>query len=192
MIWISIHRIDTQAQVGDNTMTSMPITLRLASEQDALTLYEIGMQSYMHHFAALWNNKDELFEYLNQEYSVDKIIHDINHPNTEWYVIESEFPIGLVKLTHQEKIPDTQMIGTLLNKLYFLPVATGKGYGKLAFRLIENIALKKNSKTLWLDVLASNSRAIQLYQSNGLKILKEILFKTESQQTLEYIMYKPL
>lgn len=173
-------------------MTSIPITLRLASEQDALTLYEIGMQSYMHHFATLWNNKDELFEYLNQEYSANKIINDISLPNVEWYVIESESPIGLVKLTHHAKVPDTQMIGTLLNKLYFLPAATGKGYGKLTFKLIEDIALNKGSKTLWLDVLASNSRAIYLYQSNGLQVLKEILFKSQSQQTLEYIMYKTL
>lgn len=187
-----IHQIDALAQMEDNKMISIPITLRLAREQDALALYEIGMQSYMHHFAALWNSKDELFEYLNQEYSTDKIIHDISQPNIEWYVIESEFPVGLVKLTHQEEIPDTQMAGTLLNKLYFLPAATGKGYGKLTFKLIEDIAINKSSDILWLDVLASNSRAIQLYQSNGLKILKEILFKTESQQTLEYIMYKTL
>ncbi|MGG4662589.1 GNAT family N-acetyltransferase [Providencia vermicola] len=173
-------------------MTSIPITLRLAREQDALILNEIGRQSYIHHFFTVWNNKNELFEYLNQEYSTDKIIYDIGQPNTEWYVIESEFPIGLVKLTHQEKISDTQLAGTLLNKLYFLPAATGKGYGKLVFKLIENIAISKGSNTLWLDVLASNSRAIQLYQSNGLQIFKEILFKSKSQQTLEYIMYKTL
>lgn len=48
-----IHRIDALIQMGDNKMVSIPISLRLASEQDALALYEIGMQSYMHHFAAL-------------------------------------------------------------------------------------------------------------------------------------------
>ncbi len=184
--------INPPSRHRDSAMTPMPITLKLASKQDILTLHEIGMQSYMHHFAVLWNNKDELFEYLNQEYSADKIIHDISQTNIEWYVIESEFPIGLVKLTHQEKIPDTQVVGTLLNKLYFLPSATGKGYGKLTFKLIENIAINKGSNALWLDVLASNSRAIQLYQSNGLQIFKEILFKSKSQQTLEYIMYKTL
>lgn len=62
----------------------------------------------------------------------------------------------------------------------------------IVFRLIENIAKQSGSTALWLDVLASNARAIKLYQSNGLHILKEVLFKSKTQQTLEYIMSKTL
>ncbi|APC11888.1 MULTISPECIES: GNAT family N-acetyltransferase [Providencia] len=173
-------------------MTQVSITLRKATEQDVSILSDIGINSYCHHFAALWNNQDELLDYLDQEYSPVKIINDINQQNIEWYLIEHSSPIGLVKLTHQSSIPESSITGTLLNKLYFSPDVTGKGYGMIVFRLIENIAKQSGSTALWLDVLASNARAIKLYQSNGLHILKEVLFKSKTQQTLEYIMSKTL
>ncbi len=80
----------------------------------------------------------------------------------------------------------------MLNKLYFSPSATGKGYGKTVFKFIEALAKQQDDSLLWLNVLASNTRAMAFYQSNGMHILKEMLFTSETQQSLEYIMSKTL
>nr|WP_272519850.1 GNAT family N-acetyltransferase [Providencia sp. PROV223] len=64
--------------------------------------------------------------------------------------------MGLVKLTYHSCIPETNLVGTLLNKLYFYPGATGKGYGKTVFKFIEALAKQQGDSLLWLDVLASN------------------------------------
>ncbi|MCX9107721.1 GNAT family N-acetyltransferase [Providencia rettgeri] len=53
-------------------------------------------------------------------------------------------------------MPETNLVGTLLNKLYFSPGATGKGYGKTVFKFIEALAKQQGDSLLWLDVLASN------------------------------------
>lgn len=173
-------------------MTQTPLTLRKATEHDALLLNDIGTKSYLHHFAALWNSQDELYAYLNQEYSTAKIIEDLNQQHIAWYVIENTHPVGLVKLTYHSHIAETDLVGTLLNKLYFSPDATGKGYGKIVFKLVEALAKQQGDSLLWLDVLASNTRAIAFYHSNNMRILKEILFTRETQQSLEYVMSKTL
>ncbi|MEX6225139.1 hypothetical protein AB6F55_09985 [Providencia hangzhouensis] len=55
-------------------MTQVSITLRKATEQDASILSDIGINSYCHHFAALWNNQDELLDYLDQEIAQLKLL----------------------------------------------------------------------------------------------------------------------
>lgn len=173
-------------------MNQVPHILRKATKHDALLLHKIGTESYLHHFATLWNNQNELNTYLSQEYSTAKITADLNQQYIDWYIIENTSPIGLVKLTYHSCIPKTDLAGTLLNKLYFSPSATGKGYGKIVFKLIEALAKQQGDSLLWLDVLASNNRAMTFYQSNDMHIMKEILFTSETQQSLEYIMSKTL
>ncbi|MBQ0267473.1 GNAT family N-acetyltransferase [Providencia huaxiensis] len=173
-------------------MNQVPHILRKATKHDALLLHKIGTESYLHHFATLWNNQNELNTYLSQEYSTAKITADLNQQYIDWYIIENTSPIGLVKLTYHSCIPETDLAGTLLNKLYFSPSATGKGYGKIVFKLIEALAKQQGDSLLWLDVLASNNRAMTFYQSNDMHIMKEILFTSETQQSLEYIMSKTL
>ncbi|MEX9951735.1 GNAT family N-acetyltransferase [Providencia rettgeri] len=173
-------------------MNQVPHILRKATKHDALLLHKIGTESYMHHFATLWNSQNELNSYLNQEYSTTKITEDLNQQHIDWYVIENRSPIGLVKLTYHSCIPETNLVGTLLNKLYFSPGATGKGYGKTVFRFIEALSKQQGDSLLWLDVLASNTRAMAFYQSNDMHILKEMLFTSETQKSLEYIMSKTL
>lgn len=170
----------------------MSITLQLATVQDAIILHDIGIKSYQYHFGHLWNNQDELDDYLTKEYAPNNIISDINQSDIDWFLIKKEQPIGLVKLSYHIQLPESSVLGTLLNKIYFLPHTTGQGVGKTIFQLIEKIAVQHNDKWLWLDVLADNHQAIKFYQSNGMQKIKEIMFTSQTQQTLEYIMSKKL
>lgn len=171
----------------------MTVSLIKATEQDAQLLHEIGVKSYRHHFAKLWLNVNELADYLYQEYSPQQIIKDIQTTNTEWFLIkELQQPIGLVKLTYHAMIPDESLCGTQLNKIYFLPDATGKGTGKTVFTQIETLTKQQNDSLLWLDVLAQNAHALRFYQANGMQKLKEVIFTSKTQQNLEFIMSKNL
>ncbi len=172
----------------------MSITLKLATVQDVQLLHEIGIKSYCHHFEHLWNNKTELNDYLFKEYTPSKITSDINLANTDWFLIQSpqSIAIGLVKLSYHLPIPESSAIGTLLNKVYFSPHSTGQGFGKAVFQIIEQLAMKQGDQWLWLDVLADNHQAIRFYQSNGMQKIKEIMFTSQTQQTLEYLMSKKL
>lgn len=170
----------------------MNVSLIKATEQDAQLLHDIGVESYRHHFAKLWLNVDELAHYLDQEYSPQQIIKDIQKANTEWFLIKDPQPIGLVKLTYHAVLPDESICGTQLNKIYFLPDATGKGIGRTVFNQIEVLAKQQNDALLWLDALAQNSSALRFYQANGMQKVKEVMFTSRTQQTLEFIMSKIL
>ncbi|WP_368877674.1 GNAT family N-acetyltransferase [Providencia vermicola] len=170
----------------------MEVILRKATEQDATLLYNIGMESYLYHFAKLWLHADELASYLYHEYSPHKIIDDISRPDTDWFIIENTQPIGIVKLTYHAAITNESIIGTQLNKLYFLPTATGKGNGKSIFNQIESLAKQHGDRLLWLDVLAENHSAANFYQANGMSKFKETTFTHHSQQSIAFIMSKTL
>lgn len=170
----------------------MNVSLIKATERDLQLLRNIGVESYRHHFAKLWLDAEELANYLDEEYSPQRISADIQKSNVEWFVINNPQPIGLVKLTYHAQIPDESIYGTQLNKIYFLPDAKGKGMGKTVFGQIEALAKQHNDSLLWLDVLAQNTAALGFYQANGMQKVKEVMFTSKTQQTLEFIMSKTL
>ncbi|MBU5642968.1 GNAT family N-acetyltransferase, partial [Citrobacter sp. S46_ASV_140] len=136
----------------------------------------------------MWKSESEFDNYLEGEYSLPVIEQSINDKNISWYIVEIEQPIGFVKLTWQATIPNTDISGVLLNKLYLAPTKTNQHYGQLMFNKVIDLARSQGKKYLWLEVLEQNERAQKFYKKQGMKHISDIIFETNSQRSILKLM----
>ena len=70
----------------------------------------------------------------------------------------------------------TQTRGAELQKIYFLPGHAGNGYGPRLFEQVQQRAIERRQKTLWLEVLQRNTGAQRFYQRQGLSMCGETCY----------------
>ncbi|MDV0328647.1 GNAT family N-acetyltransferase [Enterobacter hormaechei] len=105
-----------------------------------------------------------------------------------WYIAEIVQPISFAKLTWQATIPNTDISGVLLDKLYLAPTKTNQHYGQLMFKKVIDLARSDGKKFLWLEVLEQNEHAHRFYKKQGMQYISDIVFETESQRSILKIM----
>lgn len=91
-------------------------------------LSRMGKESYLFHFDSLWQNKKDLSRFIEENYSINALNEQFKNPKIEWYFLEEEKPVGICKLEI-----NNSMQGIYIDKLYFMPNNTGKGFGRQAF-----------------------------------------------------------
>lgn len=166
----------------------MTLILRKARQSDALLLNELGVRTYTHHFEKYWTHREELDDFLLQEYSLQVIKRSLADPSAGWYIAETLTPVGFVKVTWQCQIPGTSRHGTLLNKLYLSEGTTGKSYGELIFNEVAEMAKEKGSDFLWLEVLKENTRARKFYEKQGMTFIRNNFFNTATQHVTLHVL----
>lgn len=166
----------------------MSLIIRQATLADSALLNELGYRFYTAHFKHMWKSESEFDNYLEGEYSLPVIEQSINDKNISWYIVEIEQPIGFVKLTWQATVPNTDISGVLLNKLYLAPTKTNQHYGQLMFNKVIDLARSQGNKYLWLEVLEQNERAQKFYKKQGMKHISDIIFETNSQRSILKLM----
>ncbi|MBC8953299.1 GNAT family N-acetyltransferase [Xenorhabdus sp. PB62.4] len=182
-------------------------SMRKATIEDATLLSQLLETSYRFHFSDLWYDRDELEEYITGECSVEQISTSLQSPDHTWFIAESQQAIssdsghfktnysdiiGFSKIVFNQPIPDTNLSGVYLHKLYLMPHLTGQKYGDQLFDHVVKIAQEQRQKWLWLEVLEQNESAIKFYVRKGMKWHKNIIFTSPKQQSAMYIMTKKL
>lgn len=170
----------------------MSLTLRPAKKSEVALLNELGINLYTQHLQQYWTSKEEMNDYLQQEYSLKTIQNSLADPSVSWYVVETTVPVGFLKVTWRCPVPGTNLEGTLLNKLYLSPNETGKNYGKLLFDEVALKARECGSKFLWLEVHEHNSRARNFYEKQGMIFIKHLIYKTPTSDVTVHILMKNL
>ncbi|PHM44837.1 GNAT family acetyltransferase [Xenorhabdus mauleonii] len=152
--------------------------------------------SYRFHFTDLWLDKEELEKYIAEQCSVDTIFTSLNTPEHKWFIAETDAinsnVIGFSKIITNQTIPDENIIGLYLHKLYLIPHLTGKNYGEQLFDHVVTLGQEWGQKWLWLEVLEKNKYAIKFYAKKGMTWQKDILFSSSKQQSTLHIMTKKL
>lgn len=166
----------------------MTLQIREATPADAMLLNALGYRIYRAHFEHLWESESELEAFLASEYSLDELEQSLKEQAVCWYVAETDRPIGFAKVTYESSIPDTNMSGMLLNKLYLDPADTRKGYGQVMFDTVKELARARGKDFVWLEVLEQNECAGHFYRKQGMTLIKSDYFKTASQQSVIRIM----
>lgn len=136
----------------------------------------------------MWKSEIELNNYLESEYSLSVVEQNINDKNINWYIAEIDQPIGFAKVVWQATVPNRDIRGVLLDKLYFAPTKTNKYYGQLMFEKVIGFARSRGEKFIWLEVLEQNDRAYRFYKKQGMQYISDIVFETKSQQSILKIM----
>lgn len=145
------------------------IKVRLATKEDAVSIALLGRITFTETFGHFFRDKQDLLDYYNSTFSVEKIENGIAKPNNLfWIAFADRLPVGYAKLKLNSKSDfiDSKDI-CQLQKIYVL-----KDFLSMKIGLeLQDVLLKKAQELkfeeIWLSVLNSNERAIRFYRKNG-------------------------
>ncbi len=154
------------------------ISIRKATASDAPVISLLARVTFTETFAQDFDNKQDLLEYYDKTFSVEKITKSIvNENNVFWMAFYDNLPVGYAKL---KKHSTSEFINShatsQLQKIYVLSDFLHKKIG----HLLQNEMFKETkflgSKFLWLSVLKSNERAISFYIKSNFTAIGEHTF----------------
>jgi len=132
---------------------------------------------------------EQLNYMLDLIYSDEALTRQIQNKEQLFYLIsDSESVIGFIGIEHHYK---NEAI-TKIHKIYLLPETQGKGYGKIIFESIEEMALENNSSELLLNVNRFNT-ALNFYKKLGFETKETVDIEIGNGFLMEdYVMGKTL
>ena len=145
------------------------IEVRLAKEEDAQFIALLGRVTFTETFGHLFRDQQDLIDYYNMTFSVQKIEDGMKKQNNIfWIAFVNQLPVGYakLKLNSKSEFLDSEDV-CQLQKIYVLKDFLSM---KIGFELQDSLLKKAKElgfKTVWLSVLDSNERAIKFYRNTG-------------------------
>lgn len=146
--------------------------------KDLKSLQKIGRETFYETFASS-NSEVNMQTYLNEEFSDEKLINQLENEDSEYYfaMINNEI-IGYLKINFAEAQTEIKDKNSLeIERIYVLEAFHGKQVGQGLFEKAFEIAINKQLTSMWLGVWEENPRAIQFYQKNGFVAFDQHAFK---------------
>lgn len=167
--------------------------IRIATLNDLETLADIGKTTYIAHFSSIWPVKEEMDTFLQKDFSLSALQQSLIGTASTWFLVEEDKQtLGFAKVNWDLKMPASDLAGVELQKIYFLPQATGKGFGDRLFSKIEELAYDRKIPYLWLEVVRSNVAARIFYERRGLAVDHEEILKIGNNRIPMVVMVKKL
>lgn len=191
---IDIETAVRAAQIYDNLIQSKNIKIIQADVSHAAIIATIGKKSFRNAFEGLFNNREELFEYLELTYDPVKLIKSIKKENNFYLLAYAEGkPAGFAKIKkHSLNELIESPVQTELQKIYVLPEYQDRGIGSALMEEVKTFAREINPDYIWLDTHISNEIAIRFYENSGFGKIGNSYFNIGSQTFEYYIMALPV
>lgn len=166
----------------------------LHTEQIALYL-ELGIRSYKAHYLHLWIDQDPA-DYIQSSFTPEVVAREIENPDLFHYIAYAgSGPIGIVKLNASRVYPlGDRPASLLLEKIYLLRSASGKGYGARILHEVERLAREMEMEWLWLEAM-QKGRALHFYLERGFEKAGETRLpfpNAVDEERPMFILIKPL
>jgi len=158
-----------------------------ADVSHAAIIGTIGKKSFRRAFEHLFNNKEDLLEYLENTYCPVKLAKSLRDEDNVYLLAFTDGePAGFAKIKKYSLNENIESISQMeLQKIYVLGEHQGKGIGTALLNEVNNIAKEVAPDYVWLDTHISNEAAIRLYEKHGFKKMGKYFF-TIGSQTFEY------
>ena len=142
--------------------------LEKATSDNLTELQKICLAAYTQNFAHHWE-KNGLEVYLAEQFSINRLTSDVNHPDFTYYFIkEGNKSIGFIKVNLAAKLENYPIESVAeLEKIYILPAMKGQGIGKKALTAIIQKIKAIGKKVFFLCVIDTNKTAIKFYEKLG-------------------------
>lgn len=167
----------------------MNIYIRKATEADAKILAAISRQAFDESFAAD-NDPEDMRMYLDENFTVPKLLKEINMPDTVFYLLfDGDTLAGYAKTgmtTPPEELEDKHCME--LERLYVLKPWQDKKLGLRLMMLCIDNAREEGCDTMWLGVWGQNPKAIHFYKKLGFKKFGEHLFQLGTDAQTDWLM----
>jgi ribosomal protein S18 acetylase RimI-like enzyme len=182
----------------------MNVKILQIKKKDYATLLEVAKNTFIETFAHL-NNPDDFDKYIQQAFAPDKFYTELGDKSSVFYgVFEGNDLIGYLKL-NCDKTPaqidnplwDTPLSykeygGKMLEieRIYLKKEHHGKGIAQYVMLFIENWAIQKGYKQVWLGVWSENGKAIRFYEKCGFVKIGEHIFYVGNDAQVDWLMLK--
>jgi ribosomal protein S18 acetylase RimI-like enzyme len=168
-------------------MSNIEITRVLLSDLKQLQI--IGRQTFLETFTE-GNSEENMKKYLEEGFSEDKLLLELQDPNAEFYFATSEGNvIGYLKLNLGDSQTELQDNTALeIERIYVLKDFHGKSVGQLLYKKAVEIAQMKKVSYVWLGVWEENPRAISFYKKNGFVEFDKHIFKLGDDEQTDIMM----
>ena len=149
----------------------MSIEIRKVVLDNLEELQEIGVRSYLPHYAYLWK-PNGIEWYLERCFGDEFLQKEISDPNVEYYIVENNGEnIGMMKLVLKKPVPDSNIENALyLEKVYFIKEWTGKGVGRKLIDYALQRAAELKRDCVWLTAMDTSAKPIEAYEKAGFTI----------------------
>ena len=152
-------------------------------------LLEISKNTFVTYFKD-YNSEDNLNEYVQKAFTIDKISSELNNQNSEFYFAKYKGEnVGYLKINFAAAQTELQDLNSLeIERIYVTEHFTGKKVGQLLFEKALEIAKNCELKYIWLGVWEQNYRAIRFYDKQHFVKFDTHVFKMGNDEQTDYLM----
>lgn len=155
------------------------LEIKKATVDDAQVIALLGRVTYIQSHEVYFEEKADLLEYCNNEYSVSKIEKNLSDIDKVFLLATvNHLPVGFAILqlnTITDLIPSENVC--MLQKIYVLADFISMKIGTQLHNAVLLEARKGRFEAIWLTVYYKNTKAISFYIKNGFKKLGSYNFK---------------
>ena len=166
-----------------------PMEIRKVTLNDIDQLQQIGRQTFSETFSSS-NTEENMTTYLEEGFSNEKLIEELNNESSEFYFALSENElVGYLKINFGQSQTELQDDTALeIERIYVLKEFHGKKVGQVLYEKAIEIAKQKNAHYVWLGVWEENPRAISFYKKNGFVEFDKHIFKLGDDEQTDIMM----
>ena len=152
-------------------------------------LQKIGKTTFYETFAGD-NSEENMKEYLDEKFTLDKIKSELLNPASQFYFAYSEDQIlGYLKVNFAEaqtELHDNN--GLEIERIYVLKEFHGLKVGQLLYDKALQIAKEADLSYIWLGVWEENLKALNFYKKNGFEEFDKHIFKLGDEEQTDLLM----
>ena len=152
-------------------------------------LQQIGTQTFFETFAEV-NSEENMKEYLENNFSIERLTHELTNPNSAFYfAVRGTEILGYLKVNFGEEQTELKDKNALeIERIYVLKEFHGAKIGQLLYDKAIQIAKKQDLNYLWLGVWEENHRAINFYKKNCFTEFDKHIFKLGDDEQTDLLM----
>jgi diamine N-acetyltransferase len=159
------------------------IEIKIATPNDTEIISLLGRITFSQTFEKYFTNKQDLLNYLDKTFAVDKIKNSLCYDKNIYFIAYfAKLPIGYAKLkldSLSEFVKGKRICQ--LQKIYLLSDFLAVGAGKVLGKTLLEKAISLGYEYIWLSVLDANHKAIGFYNNEQFIKIGEHTFQIGSQ-----------
>ncbi len=170
------------------------IKIKIATIADIEVLAILGRLTWSESHGHYIEDKNEVLQYLEENFSVLQTKQNINNPNQLFYIIYvDDLPTGYAKLVLNTSNKNVVSQNSCqLERIFILSEFISLKIGQQLLTFAEDQARKSQFDTVWLTVYIKNKRAIRFYERNEFINVGELNFVVSGKDYKNIVFSKKL
>lgn len=168
------------------------IEIKKAVIADLEALQQISTQTFTETFASE-NSVENLKNYLEESFNLEKLRSEINNPDSHFYLaLSGSETVGYLKINFRDAQTEKMHRNAIeIHRVYVLKAFHGKKIGQLLLDQAIKIAKESKAEYIWLGVWEENHNALNFYTKNNfIQFDKHIFTLGDDKQTDLLLQFK--